>query len=116
MPWAEQPRGWPRIRAQVLAEAKNRCEIGGPNCRGEADRVDHRDGNQQNNARLNLRASCRPCNHPSVAQGTHRHGRVDASTATARRTNWLQWNESKNGPDPRSAEVKAAAAQARSRD
>lgn len=56
---------WKRIRLEILTRDGGRCQIGGPNCTGHADQVDHIVPLEQGGApydHANLRAACRRCN------------------------------------------------------
>ena len=59
-------RTWATLRAQVLADAGHRCQIGMPGCTGNATQADHIVPIAQGGPRLareNLRAACASCNN-----------------------------------------------------
>ena len=59
-------RAWANVRRSILERDLHRCQIAGPNCKGDATTVDHIISWQNGGAWFdptNLRAACTTCNY-----------------------------------------------------
>jgi 5-methylcytosine-specific restriction enzyme A len=98
MPWqtarkdpAYGKAAWRRARQRCLEQARWRCEIKGPSCRGAAVTVDHIYGLAADPGHRHLQAACQPCHDAKTHRESGEARRRKQATPDPECTPRTQW-------------------------